>query len=346
MNKYHLMRHFFFLNFCFVFVSICHAQDPHFSQFFTSPLTLNPAFTGKFDGQVRVAGNYRNQWPTINKAFITATGGVDFHILQNKISPTDIWGVGIMALTDQSAAGSVNYNYLSASTAFHKGLDEDGYEQLGGGVQVTYANMSINTAKLKFEDQLTPNGFTGTSLENFNGSTLQNSYVDINAGLLYTKSTNDKNNFYGGVSAYHITRPRQQFIAGNNSFQYLLDPRITFHAGGYFGIGDITTLHLSALYSTQANAHETVIGGALQFTASTPENSENPVSLYVGSWLRFQDAIIPYVGLEYGEYRFGVTYDVNTSALKTASQSRGGIEISLIYIKKSQNSKGLPCPKF
>ena len=35
------------------------AQDPHFSQFFASPLTLNPAFTGKFDGLFRVAGNYR-----------------------------------------------------------------------------------------------------------------------------------------------------------------------------------------------------------------------------------------------------------------------------------------------
>ena len=340
------MRRFFLLTVCVVLVSFCHAQDPHFSQFFASPLTLNPAFTGKFDGQVRVAGNYRNQWPTINKAFVTATAGVDFHILQNSISSTDIWGVGIMALTDQSAAGAVNYNYLSLSTAFHKGLDEDGYEQLGGGVQVTYANMSINTTKLKFEDQLTPSGFTGTTLENFNGSTLQNRYVDVNAGLLYTKSTTDRNNFYGGVSAYHITRPRQQFNAGSNNIQYLLDPRITIHAGGYFPVGDITTLHLSALYSTQAKAHETLIGGALQFAAGTPETSENTVSLYVGSWIRFQDAIIPYVGLEYSDFRLGVTYDVNTSSLKTASQSRGGIEISLIYIKKPANSKGLPCPKF
>jgi Type IX secretion system membrane protein PorP/SprF len=37
------------------------AQDPHFSQFFASPLTLNPAFTGKFDGQVRLAANHRDQ---------------------------------------------------------------------------------------------------------------------------------------------------------------------------------------------------------------------------------------------------------------------------------------------
>ncbi|MEK7225921.1 MAG: type IX secretion system membrane protein PorP/SprF, partial [Bacteroidota bacterium] len=54
------------------------AQDPNFSQFFASPLTLNPALTGKFDGLFRVAGNYRNQWPTIPNAYQTKTVSVDF----------------------------------------------------------------------------------------------------------------------------------------------------------------------------------------------------------------------------------------------------------------------------
>ena len=52
------------------------AQDPAFSQFFASPLTLNPALTGKFNGAVRIAGNYRNQWPQINNAYITSTVSV------------------------------------------------------------------------------------------------------------------------------------------------------------------------------------------------------------------------------------------------------------------------------
>src|SRR6186997_2334542 len=56
------------------FISVSLAQDPNFSQFFASPLTLNPALTGKFDGTFRLAGNYRNQWPSINNAFVTKTG--------------------------------------------------------------------------------------------------------------------------------------------------------------------------------------------------------------------------------------------------------------------------------
>jgi predicted porin len=58
------------------------------------------------------------------------------------------------------------------------------------------------------------------------------------------------------------------------------------------------------------------------------------------------DAVIPYVGLEFGGFRLGASYDVNISSLKTASQSRGGIEISLIYINFPVGNKGIPCPRF
>ena len=104
--------------------------------------------------EFRAAVNYRNQWPTINRAYETGTASVDFPILANKIPYTDTWGLGFMGYTDKSAAGAVAFNYFSVSTAYHKGLDEDGYKQLGAGFQVTYANMLINTSKLTFQDQL------------------------------------------------------------------------------------------------------------------------------------------------------------------------------------------------
>lgn len=320
------------------------AQDPHFSQFFASPLTLNPAFTGKFDGNVRVAGNYRNQWPTINRAYQTATASIDFPILRSSLPETDTWGLGFMGFTDKSANGAVKFNYFTVSTAYHKGLDEEGYHQLGLGFQATYSNMMINTAELKFEDQLTSNGFTGVTSEAFGGSTLKSNYFDVNAGLLYTGSTSDRNNFYAGFSIYHINRPKQGFNPGPNQLTYLLNPRVTFHAGGYTALGERINLHGSVITSSQAKASETVLGGALQFV--TGDIDYNPISLYTGAWMRFNDALIPYIGLEFNNTRLGVTYDINTSQLKTASASRGGIEVSLIYINKSPDTKNIPCPKF
>jgi len=316
------------------------AQDSHFSQFFSSPLTLNPAFTGKFFGSYRVAGNYRNQWPTINNAFTTTTGSIDFHILQDNIAPNDTWGVGFVGYNDNSANGAVKFNYASFSTAYHKGLDEDGNHQLGAGFQVTYANMLINTANLKFEDQLTSSGFTGVTSEVFNNASLQSNYIDVNAGLLYNGSTSERNNFYFGLSLYHINRPKQQFTGAI----YNLNPRATFNAGGYFPLGTSTTMHVSALQMFQGGASETMIGGALQLTAD-PE-SDKPTSFYAGAWVRFKDAIIPYVGMEYQDFRLGLSYDYNSSALSTASQNRGGIELSLIYIRRPNTDRPVNCPKF
>ncbi|MEN9685169.1 MAG: hypothetical protein RLZZ28_955 [Bacteroidota bacterium] len=330
------------LTICFVSLLLgkISAQDPHFSQFFSSPLTLNPALTGKFYGDFRIAGNYRNQWPTINNAFTTATASADFHIFQNRIANNDTWGLGFAGYTDNSSSGAVKFNYASVSTAYHKGLDEDGIHQLGAGFQVTYANMLINTSNLTFEDQLTNAGFTGITSEVFNSSTLKSNYIDVNAGILYNGSTSDRNNFYFGVSMYHINRPKQDFTGA----QYALDPRTTFHGGAYFPLGQNSTLHISALQMFQGTAAETVLGGAIQLNA-TPQ-APKPTSFYFGSWLRFNDALIPYLGLEFDDFRFGLTYDYNTSLLKTASQNRGGIEISLIYTHRPSTDRPVNCPKF
>lgn len=331
------MRKLILVTFFLSYFCILHAQDPHFSQFFASPLTLNPALTGKFDGTLRVTGNYRNQWPTINRAFTTTTVSVDFPILQNLIGANDTWGIGLMGYSDQSANSALKFNYLTFSTAYHKGLDENGSQQLSAGFQATYSNMSLDPQKLIFEDQLTPFGFTGTTSEVFQNT--NGNYFDLNAGILYSGSSSDRNHYYAGVSMYHITRPKQSFTG---SF-FILNPRTTFHAGGYFPVGDRLTLHTSGLFSTQAKASETVLGLAMQLPVT---EDDKPTSFYVGSWVRLNDAIIPYVGLEFGSLRFGATYDINTSTLKTASESRGGIEISLIYINRPSESRGLPCPKF
>ena len=224
------------------------SQDPHFSQFFASPLTLNPAFTGKFNGDFRVAGNYRNQWPTINRAFVTTTVSVDMPIMRNRIAANDTWGVGVMGYSDQSANSAVKFNYLTLSTAFHKGLDEEGYHQIGAAFQATYSNMMVNVASLKFEDQLTSSGFTGVTNEIFNNTTLKSAYFDLNAGVLYTGSTSDQNNFYAGVSMYHVNRPKQQFTGAF----FLLNPRTTFHAGGYFLIAQNDSIATSGAFRDPA----------------------------------------------------------------------------------------------
>jgi type IX secretion system PorP/SprF family membrane protein len=318
------------------------AQDPNFSQFFASPLTLNPALTGKFDGVMRFAANYRNQWPSINNAYTTMTASLDMGIMKNRIPEYDQFGIGIMAYSDKAGNGALNSNYLGLSVAYHKALDENGYHQLGAGFQGTYMNKRLNTEKLTFQDQLTPMGFTDVTRESFSSQQVNLHYFDLNAGIIYNGSTNGYNNFYLGASMYHINRPKETFQKGD----FLLNSRVTIQGGAKIPVGTYNSLHVAANHSIQAKARNTMLGGA--FCLNVNNDEENPTNFYIGSWYRFQDALIPYVGLEFGEWHFGASYDVNTSALKAASNSRGGVEVSLIYVKKytDPNMKKLNCPKF
>jgi type IX secretion system PorP/SprF family membrane protein len=331
--------------YCAVILFVCaltsKAQDPNFSQFFASPLTMNPAMTGKFAGQYRVAGNYRNQWPTINNAYTTATASFDADILQDKIPEFDQFGIGFMGFTDRAGNGVLQYNYFSVSTAYHKALDENGDNQLGIGFQGTYSAKRLDVSSLNFEDMLRPDGFTGLTQESFNGTKLNMSYFDLNTGILYNGTTNGYNNIYAGVSLYHANQPKESFNKGD----YKLARRLTVQAGGHVPYGD-DAIHFSANYSLQAGATNTMFGGA--YGKLMNPDQPVPTTLYLGSWYRLGDAIIPYIGLEFGEFHIGATYDVNISKLKPASNMRGGMEISLIYIKQPRdpNAKKLNCPKF
>jgi type IX secretion system PorP/SprF family membrane protein len=316
------------------------AQDPHFSQFFASPLTLNPAFTGKFSGTWRLAANHRDQWPSIPKAYVTTSASLDFPILKSKIPEKDVFGVGISGLSDKSANDILKLNYGSLSMSYHKALDENGYSTIGAGFQATYSSLNLDQSKLTFGSMLTQNGFTNEGgrevLQNGNSQ----SYFDINAGLLYSGSTNGQNNFYVGASMYHINRPKVGFQDRN----WYLSGRISGHAGGSFPLSDLLTVHASAIYQVQNKASETTLGAAL--AANLSEDAEKPSAIYIGSWVRLNDAIIPYIGLEFGGLRIGASYDFNISNLKAATASRGGSEFSIIFIKRPADYQGIPCPKF
>jgi type IX secretion system PorP/SprF family membrane protein len=323
------------------------AQDPHFSQFFASPLTLNPAFTGKFEGVWRLAANRRDQWRSIPNAYVTTSASVDFPIMKNKIPEGDVFGVGISGLTDASANGALKLNYGSVSLSYHKALDESGYNTIGAGFQGTYSNLLLDTRQLFFEDELTQNGFVqGTSNDYLGSTALTNgnnarNYFDMNAGILYSGSSNGENNYYFGISMYHINRPKLSFKQNNN---WYLTNRATIHGGGSFPISDVVGINVSFIQQFQNKASETVLGGTLSFNANGDD--EKPTNVYVGSWMRVNDAIIPYLGLEIGGLRIGATYDVNISGLKSATNSAGGAEFSIIYIKRPPESKGIPCPRF
>ncbi|RAJ10621.1 type IX secretion system PorP/SprF family membrane protein [Chitinophaga skermanii] len=319
------------------------AQDPHFTQFFASPLTLNPAFTGYFSGDFRLSGNYRSQWSSVTSPYVTGTVAADFGIMKDRISYNDIWGVGILAMYDKTGSGALTTTYAALSTAYHKALDVDGNHTLGLGVQMALVNKRIDQTKLIFENQI---GNTGFDPSLPSGESIANpsiGYMDYNVGLLYNGLIGEDANAYLGASYYHFTQPIESFLGQNNN---RLSYRYTVHAGGSFPISEYNRIHLSAYHMRQNQATETALGGAIGFLVNGIP--EEPTTFYVGAWYRYKDAVNPYVGLEFKNVQVGLSYDFNVSTLRAASNYRGGMELSIIYIhRRDENSRYRQhCPRF
>ncbi|MFM1775690.1 MAG: hypothetical protein RJA53_1300 [Bacteroidota bacterium] len=316
-----------------------YAQDPHFSQFFASPLTINPANTGNFSGSLRAALNSRTQLPEFNNAYATKTLSLDAPILKKYIKEDDKLSVGLLILSDQSGNKLFNDNNIAASVSYSKALDENANHSIAVGFQVNYSMYRFDPLKANFEDQLRAGGFTGTTAELILGNNFTKNTTDINAGLLYTGSTSDDNIFYVGASYYHFAKPTVGFITPT----YFTNSRVNLHGGAYFSLSNAASLHTSFQYQKQGLTNELILGAALSYYLG----SENGIEVYAGLWSRIKECMIPYVGLEWNQIRAGFTYDVGGTNTIASSRFYQSSEISLIYIldNKSKALK-LKCPKF
>lgn len=320
------------------------AQDAHFSQYFVAPLSINPAQTGFMDGTARAMVNHRSQWASINNAFSTTTASVDGIILQSKIPKGDRLGIGMMAMSDKVADGLLTNNYFSVSTAYHKALDKEGNYSIGIGLQGTYAQRSIDGGKIVLNDQLDPFGsFSKSSSDAAKGvSGLRRNYLDASAGMLFKARINDKHQFYLGASAYHLSSPKVTFMDNVNLTVPL---RLSFNGAYEAKVSDMLSLSLLGLYTMQEEASEGVFGMIATIGRSYREYDKTPI-FYGGLLYRTQDALIPYVAVEYLDIRFGFTYDYNTSALSAATNGQGGIEASIVYLLRIPPNKKIQylCP--
>ena len=308
------------LLFMVVAIPCIKAQDPHFSQYFSSPLTLSPAMTGYFHGDGRLSTNFRQQWWAVGAPFTTNTFSYDAKLMQTKLNKNDVFAAGIMGLYDQSQSGSFKSLNIAGSLAYHKALDAEGENNLGIGFQFTYANRNIDYSNLDFATQFTGSGFD-TRLPSYESFGKQSSsYLDINTGLLYTYQT-EKTEFYLGGSIYHVGRPNTSFLKNEN---FKLPMRFSIHAGARLTVDENEDeLFLGGNYMQQANATEKIIGIAYGL------NLKDDTKLYAGTWYRFDDAFIPYVGADFGKFQLGFSYDVINSSLKSFSAKNGSFELSL-----------------
>ncbi len=317
-----------------------HAQDIHFSQFFETPLLRNPALAGIFTGEYRVQAVYRDQWRSVTDGYRTGSLNGEYKLPIGKAD--DFLTIGAQVLFDKAGTASLTQTSFMPVINYHKSLSTEMNRYLSLGFMGGIVNRHFDRSKMTTDNSY-DNGSDG---ENFIDPDY--TYLDGSVGMSYNSNLTDdpEDNYYIGIASHHFTSPAHSFFRDPSD---ALKPKWVGSAGFRFGVNEFSYVTIQADYSMQEKYREAVFG-AMYGMKFGPEVDNPAYVIHGGLFVRWDDAIIPVIKVDYTRFSFAFSYDVNISRLKPASMSRGGFEISLSYtglIDRDRSTlNSILCPRF
>ena len=327
------------------------AQDIHFSQFYMSPMTLNPALTGVMNCNTRIVGNYRNQWASVlgKSAYNTYSISYDQKL---PVGRYDYFGFGGNIWSD--VAGSLDFQTLTLklSGAYSRkvGGDRRKANYLVMGAEAGASQRSINFLHAQWPSQVNDGEFDPT-IPSGEGDIPDNFlFGDVGLGLLWFSVINKNTNYYAGAAINHLNQANLSFFRPDEVEKYYT--KIVFHAGGELPLNSNVSLIPGAVFFHQGPSLE--INGGTSFRFALDNGGEDQ-SFQFGGWVRLArhfekpllvDAIILSTRVDYANWGIGFSYDINVSSLSEESRGNGGFEFSMIYLVCGPQNRGVYCPKF
>jgi type IX secretion system PorP/SprF family membrane protein len=175
------------------------AQDHMYSQFFNSPVYLNPALNGQFQGDLRMNLIYRNQFTSVPGGFNYITASIDYNI------PQFGGGIGLIFTRGSEGAAGLIKNNIAGVYSYSVGSDDF---VLSFGLQAGITNRSVNYGKLVFSDQIDPQfGYIPSTPTSAEPPLFDNRfYFDAGLGINLAVSS-----FNIGGALQHVNRPNESF---------------------------------------------------------------------------------------------------------------------------------------
>lgn len=310
-----------------------YAQDPHFSQFFYSPLTTNPANTGVINGDIRVATIYRMQWFTVTNPFKTASVALDAPIFRSKMNRNDFFSAGFNFVNDGHGTANIVTNTYNALISYTKYLGGKKSNYLTFGYTAGYGMRTAGIDGLKFDSQYDPNtgGYSSAyGINEQNGGTT--AFIDMSTGLLWSFSSDRKLRNSLGISVHHLTAPNISLLGRTDKL--LRKYSFQWNAAYKLGYNSNAELLPAVLFAKQGNALLINAGANVKYLLqerSRYTNYHNERSMSIGLFYRFRDAAYLSLRLDFEDFAFAAAYDINISGLTPASRTIGGFEFMLQY---------------
>ncbi len=331
--------------------SIC-GQDIHYSQFYMSPLTLNPALTGVMNCNTRLVGNYRNQWAGVLGRNAYNTYGVSYD-QKMPVGRYDYFGFGGALWSD--AAGSLDFQTLTLklSGAYSRrvGGDRKKSHYISVGAEAGASQRSLDFTNAQWPLQHDGNGGHNPNLESGEIDLPENFlFGDLGVGVLWFSVLNKNTSFYFGGAINHLNQANLSFYRPDRVEKYYT--KSVLHFGGEFPLNNSISLVPGAVFFKQGPSLEINAGNSFRFDL---DGGGADQSFQFGGWLRLArhftkpilvDAFILSTRFDYGNWGVGFSYDVNVSSLANESRGNGGFEFSMIYLVCGPQNRGVYCPKF
>lgn len=318
-------------------------QDLHYSQYFSSPLNLNPAQAGFFDKNYRMTAIHKNQWSSVTVPFLQISASIDLQMVKRKFH-RDMFGVGVMFNSDKAGDSDFGTTQGVLALSYIKAINKRNNHFLSFAVSGAFAQRSINYANLVFDNQFNGEIFDPNLMTGEYFSSDMYTFYDINAGVHWLYKPQHDLSFQGGIAVFHINQPGQSLIEDE---QLKLPVKFHVYGSSQFKINSKAELLPGFLWANQGPHNELLFGSRVKFTRSF--NPDNYSAIYFGAFSRLVDAVSIMANFENKNMIYGLSYDINYSKLVPASHMRGGFELSIIYSfqnRESNKLKAVPCPIF
>ncbi|MFM8592014.1 MAG: PorP/SprF family type IX secretion system membrane protein [Sphingomonadales bacterium] len=309
--------------------------DPHFSQFYAYPLGLNPGLAGVNGGDFRVSAVYRTQWAQVMTPFTTMGISADV-ATQKNIN----FGINLLNQTAGNAGYQYQHGYLTIGYGGVR-FGEDDNQQISFGIQVGALARKFDPSGFQFGDQW--NSITGYDPAVSSADLLprtSSSDLDMGAGVSYSDARENRPlRLFGGFSAFHLNRPQDPFVTRSVSQQ--IPMRFSVHGGVQISLNERIQLTPQFLVTKQGTAMEQMLGMSIRMPAAS--NAD----LLAGINYRINDALAPYLGVGYGQWLFGFSYDVAAGELGKQVPGTSSFELSLTYtgLPSGRPIRYLSCPR-
>ena len=295
------------------------AQDLHYSQSYFNPQHQSPALTGIFEGNKRANLHYRSQWETVPVQYRTMAAGFETKIISRD---NNMLAAGLLLQRDQ--AGDAELSWTQIGLNINAAHNISSRQTISAGFGLLFFQRKADYSNLKWNNQWDGDIYNPSlpSKETLNDATGLKPSLSAGINWHFKLNPQSRTAIDAGAAAMHLNKPDVNF---RTDMPRALPVRVGVYGQSYIQANLQYDYVIFAHYQQMQKANETLIGAGVRYWLT----EESAIQLAGAT--RIGDAIIPSIAVQRNQWKVGISYDINISAFKIATNRRGGFEIAAVY---------------